>query len=456
MEMYSFLPSVALYSIVLIAATLLLFVPNQGKKISHWLLVVGTASFWGLIFDKEVLQLTEVIILDTGRIGILKVVTLFVLGILSINLCKNIDDVKNSLVSCFVFFGSFFLLGATEFITFYLAIEFISLLVYALVGISKFKYSTESAVKYFFQGSISSVFLLLGIAFFFGATGSLGFVEFEIINHQFYAMFLVFFICVTFFKMGAFPFHFWMPDTYSNIGKGPLLTSFLISKFLIGYIMIMMAQKMLNLADIGFQEVFVKIIMALAIISAFYGNIMGLTQKQFKRILAYSSVAHAGYMLMTLGLNADEGYENQLIFYLMFYSLSAAGALCLINLYLNEGNDEDMYQGLAGGFYRNHFAGFLLTVFTLSLAGIPLTSGFTTKFLIFTNYFREGIILPSIVILLSSAIGLGFYLKIVVALFVEKNTAKEAILIPLNLKLLTAVLFVIIILGGVYPSLFLK
>ena len=163
---------------------------------------------------------------------------------------------------------------------------------------------------------------------------------------------------------------------------------------------------------------------------------------------------------MTIGLNVNQGYEKQLIYYLMFYSISATAVILCINYFLDFDGSKDSYDGLKGGFYKNHLMGALLAICVFSLAGIPLTSGFATKYLLFTNYFKEGFIIPAFCLLISSIIGIGYYIRIVISLFMEdigenyKPTHVKALTI--ENKIILSLMTLVIVLGGVLPSIFIN
>jgi NADH-quinone oxidoreductase subunit N len=460
MEHMSFLPVILVFVGILSLATLSLIIPQKGKFICYLLTILNYAIFFYAINSQMDLGLTNLFQLNSLGSKIISITTIFAIIVTLINGYSEFKDVRNSLLTSFIFLGAIFLVGSTEFITFYVSLELMSLMTYALVRLSGLEFSKEAAVKYFIQGSINSVIFLLALAFFYGATGGFEFKGFTILNHQLYAFSIGLFLIVVFFKLGSFPFHSWVPDVYSNVHKGVLASNFLISKFVTGFIMITLVQNLIADCEPHIQQMMVSIIIGVSIVSAFYGNIMGLAQNQFKRMIAYSSVAHSGYMLMTIGLNINQGYEKQLIFYLMFYSISATAVILLINFFLDIDGSKDDYEGLKGGFYKNHLMGTLLCICVLSLAGIPLTSGFSSKYLLFTNYFKEGLIGPALALLISSIIGIGYYIKVIISLFMEekadKYTPLHAHVISLENKLLLTVMTIVVVLGGVLPSIFIN
>lgn len=456
LEKYNFLLPLLVYVGLLCFAILVFPIGKKGKTISHFLLIAAVLSFVILLNRESSYALTDLFLLNPYKIKFVSIVSFFALLVFILNGEKEKKDVQNSLLSAFMLLGSIFLIGSTEFMTFFVCLEIIGLMGYGQVALSGMENSKEAAIKYFIQGSIFSAFFLLGVAFFVGATGGFNFLEFKVLNQELYVMSVAILFLVGCFKLGAFPFHAWMPDVYSNVNRGNLASSFLISKLVVGYTYISVLIRLVNFADPRLQVYLVYGILVIAVLSAFYGNIMGLAQMQFKRIVAYSSLAHAGYMLMTLCLTMEEGYEEQLMFYLTFYSVSATGALLLLNKLLETGNKKDFYDSLKGAFYKDSFSSFLLCLFVLSLAGIPLTSGFTTKYLLFTNYFREGLGLEATAILISTIIGLGYYVRFVIVMFMEEPEEKPVIVVDLRDQVIHVLLAFLVILGGISPSLFLR
>ena len=184
---------------------------------------------------------------------------------------------------------------------------------------------------------------------------------------------------------------------------------------------------------------------------------MGIVQGQFKRIIAYSSVAHTGYMLMMICVNSDEAYEKKLISYLVTYSLTATGVILILNQFLQVSENKDGNDILLSGFYRNKCLSVLLAVCVLSLAGIPLTAGFSMKYMIFTTYFKEGFTLEATSIFISTIIGLAYYIRFVSDLFTENEEKMKlpAIKTRFSESLVHVIILLSIFTFGIAPSLFL-
>ena len=457
MENLTFVQNVLIFIALNAAALLTLNLKKHGKYVSFALSLISAIVFFGMLFTNDTFVLGKLFTLDGNKVFLLKIVSVLNIFMILINGYHSLEKVKSTLLVSYMFLGGVFLLGANELITFYVALETIALVGYALVATSDLEFSREAAVKYLIQGSVVSAIFLLGAAFYLGATGSLVLVGANVNNQELYAVALGIFILTACFKLGAFPFHAWIADVYSNVTQGNLATNFFISKIIIGFKFITLLQVLLLNCDPHFKEILIRIIQCIAVMSAFYGNIMGIVQGQFKRIIAYSSVAHTGYMLMMICLNPDEATEIQLISYLVLYSLTATGVILILNQFAQLNKNKDDRSILTSGFYRNKGLSIILAACVLSLAGIPMTSGFSMKYMLFTNYFKEGFTIEATSIFISTIIGLAYYIRFVSDLFTED--AEKMKLPVIKTRFSESLVHVIILLSiftfGIAPSLFL-
>ena len=457
MENLTFVQNVLIFLGLNAVALLCLNIKNSGKYFSFGATLLAALVFFGMLFSRDTFTLSELFTLEDNKILLLKIVSILNVLMILINGYQSLERVKNSVLMSYMFMGGVFLLGANDLMTFYVALETIALVGYALVATSDLENSREAAVKYLIQGSVISVIFLLGVAFYLGATNGLTLVGATVVNQEFYAIALGIFILTACFKLGAFPFHAWIADVYSNVTLGNLATNFFISKIVIGFKFITLLQVLLLECDPHFQDILIRIIQVVAVLSAFYGNIMALVQGQFKRIIAYSSVAHTGYMLMMICLNPDDAYEKQLISYLVMYSLTATGIILILNQFTELNKDKDGKNILKSGFYNNKGLAIMLVIFVLSLAGIPLTSGFAMKYMLFTNYFREGFTIEATSIFISTIVGFAYYIRFVSDLFTEDEAQKALPTIKTRFSesLVHVIILVSIFTIGIAPSLFL-
>ncbi len=457
MENLSFIQNVIIFIALNAVGLLAINIKNYGKYISYALSLISSLVFFIMLYAKDSFAIGEQFSLDGNKILLLKLVSLLNVMMILINGYRSFKNVKSTILISYMFLGGVFLLGANELITFYVALETVALVGYALVATSDLEYSKEAAVKYLIQGSVVSVIFLLGVAFYLGATGSLSLTAVTVNNQELYVIAISIFILTACFKLGAFPFHAWVADVYSNVSLGNLATNFFISKIIIGFKFITLIQILLLECDPHFQDILIRVIQVIAVMSAFYGNIMAFIQGQFKRIIAYSSVAHAGYMLMTICLNPEDAYEKQLISYLVLYSLTATGIILILNQFAQLNENKDGRNILTSGFYRNKILGIMLSVFVLSLAGIPMTAGFAMKYMLFTNYFKEGFNIEATSIFISTIVGLAYYIRFVSDLFTEDEEKMKLPVLKTRFSesLVHVIILVSIFTFGIAPSLIL-
>ncbi len=457
MDSLSFLNNILIFVALNCLALLAINIREHGKRLAFGLSLISSILFLGMLFLRDSFSLSDMYFIDGNKVLLLKIAAALNILIILLNGSYSLDKVKSSLLINYAFMGGVFLLGATELITFYVALETIALVGYAIVALSELEHSREAAIKYLIQGSVASVVFLLGAAFYLGATGSLSFSGINVQNQELYAVAVGIFVATAAFKLGAFPFHAWMADVYSNVSLGNLATNFFVSKLIVGFKFIVLIQALMLECEPRFYEILTRIVLIIAVLSAFYGNIIALAQKEYKRIIAYSSLAHTGYLFMSICISPDENIEKQLISFLTLYSLTAVGVVLILNQFAELNKGKDGSGILRGGFYNNKFLSVMLIIFVLSLAGIPLTSGFAMKYMLFTNYFKEGFTLEAVSIFISSIIGLAYYIRFMSELFTEDSTN-----LPVSIKtrFSESIVHVIILLSivsvGIVPSLLLE
>lgn len=456
------LPSVLIFTLFLVASGLFSFIPRYGRFISYYTNILGHLLFLSKLYNVQENILIGSFSLSINNIDFIRLIGIFNCAILFLNGHSSLQKVRSLLVFGFVYLASIFLFGATEFITFYVSLEILSILSYSVIAFSNPRFSKESSMKFYIQNVIISAIFLLSISLFYGSTGSLGFQDIDVKNQYLFILSLSFVFVVACFKLSIFPFHSWIDDVYSSVEKAHSAVALMINKLILSYVFIILLQKLIAECAPYYQKIFVQGITILAIFSSFYGNMMALVQKRLKKIIVYSTLAHSGYIFMTLCLGPSEEFEKQLIFYLIFYFLSIVGAFLAIDSFIrNREKGGDYYEALRGGFYRNKFGAICLMVFMLSLAGFPLTVGLYVKYFLFSNYFLEGYITEALFILSSTVIGFFYYGKIILMLFIEipsDKTDKTDVAIEENLRtsFIQLILAVIIVLGGIWPSFFLK
>ncbi|CAB4604346.1 MAG: NADH-quinone oxidoreductase subunit NuoN [Actinobacteria bacterium] len=349
---------------------------------------------------------------------------------------------------------------ATDFITLFVALEVLSLPLYLMAGLSRRRrlLSQEAALKYFLLGAYSSAFFLFGAALLYGYSGSLSLngltdaIHGAGGNDVFLLLGIAFLSVGLLFKVGAVPFHSWTPDVYQ--GAPTPITGFMaaatkaaafgatIRIFYIG----------LDAAQLSWKP----IISTIAVVTMIFGAIVAISQRDMKRILAFSSIAHAGFILtavVSLNVNA----LSATLFYLLAYGVATIGAFGIVTLVRDSAGEVSDVNRWVGLGKKSPLVATVFSLFLLSFAGIPLTSGFVGKFAIFSAAYESGNIYLVVAGVLSSAVAVFFYLRIILMLFFADATNDSvSVVIPSILtRISITASAVITILLGIAPSLLL-
>jgi NADH-quinone oxidoreductase subunit N len=301
----------------------------------------------------------------------------------------------------------------------FVGLEVLSVALYVLAGLSRNEEkSEESAIKYFLLGAFASGFFLYGLAFFYGGTGGLhlsALKEATAASQPYMDVLILgglgLMLVGLSFKSGFVPFHQWTPDVYQ--GAPTVVTAFMAATAKLGALAALW--RVLE-AYSGWQEVWMPAMMVVAILTMLVGNLAALVQKDVKRILGYSSIAHAGYMLVAVLAHAKDPAlvgNFALLYYLLGYSLMTIGAFAIISLTARSGREGTRLEDLRGLAQRSPFVAACLIGFMVSLVGLPPTVGFVGKLLIFNAAVQAGLMPLAIVLAVSSAISCYYYLGIV-------------------------------------------
>lgn len=321
--------------------------------------------------------------------------------------------------------GMFFISGASNLILIYIALETMSLSSYVLAGYTKeIKRASEASLKYVIFGSLSSGIMVYGISLLFGLTGSF---DLQVINNyivmfgQDNLILFIAFLMIMFgfgYKISAVPFHFWAPDVYE--GAPITITAYLsVASKAAGFAVLIRFLSLTLLSnpyvDANVYSILANtrwdlVIAVLSVLTMTIGNLTALGQKNVKRLLAYSSIAHAGYLLMAVTVMSEVGITAILI-YIFYYLFMNFGAFLIVMLYEHKLGTENMdqYNGIG---YRNPLMATLLTILLVSLIGLPPTGGFIGKLYVFTAVIENGMIWLAVIGILNSVISLYYYGKI--------------------------------------------
>ncbi len=327
----------------------------------------------------------------------------------------------------FALVGMMLMAQASDLLVMFLALETMSIAVYVMTGIRREVVNgTEAAFKYFLLGAFASAFFLYGVAFLYGTTGSTSLerigtiVASQAMEPNPLVLMAVAMLLVGFaFKVAAVPFHMWSPDAYE--GAPSVVTGF-------------MSTGVKAAAIAGFTRVFLSALEpmigywapALWVIAAatmVLGTVVGVQQTSIKRMLAYSSIAHGGYLLLGLLAGSDVG-KASILFYLAAYALTNLGAFGIISLLGSYNCDNDDLRDYAGLWHSHPVLATLMALFLLSLGGFPPTAGFIAKWYVFSAAIGAGYYWLAIIGFLSSVVSVYFYLRIVVMMFMTERDAR--------------------------------
>jgi NADH-quinone oxidoreductase subunit N len=316
--------------------------------------------------------------------------------------------------------GALFMAAADDLLVVFLGLEVHSIALYILAGYRRDLPAEESCLKYLLLGAFASSFLLYGIALLYGATGTTNLRDLALVLSTGEARGLFVYsgmgllVVGLGFKVAAVPFHMWTPDVYE--GAPTVVTGFMAVVPKAGAFAALV--RVFGVGLMPLVEQWQTIWAALAILTMTLGNVVALVQGNLKRLLAYSSIAHAGYLLVGLAAGDELGISG-ILFYLVAYALMNLGAFAVIAVFEREGRGTriDDYAGLAS---ERPIVAAALALFMFSLAGIPPTAGFMGKFYIFGAAIRADMTGLAVVALLNSVIGVAYYLRVVVALYFKE------------------------------------
>ena len=351
--------------------------------------------------------------------------------------------------------GMAFMASAADLIVLFLGLELMTLSTYVLIGIKRESLrSNEAAIKYFLLGGFSTAFLLYGIALVYGLTGTTQIdavaallAEGEGVGGAMTLLPVALVVVGFGFKISAAPFHMWAPDVYE--GAPTAVTAFLsVGSKIAGFAAL---GRVLSVAFRPVPEMWTTLLIGLAVLSIGLGSILALTQTNIKRMLAYSSIAHAGFALLGAIAGGREGLMSMMV-YLFIYGLMTLGAFSVVIALRSEGvagEDLEEYEGLAK---LHPVASAAMLVFMFSLVGIPPTAGFVAKFSVFMAAIRAGHTPLAVIGVVFSVISAFFYLRVVVLMYMKEPKNEVPLTMSLPLKIVLATTAAAIILLGVYPA----
>lgn len=319
--------------------------------------------------------------------------------------------------------GGMLLVSATDLLIVFLAIETLSLAQYVLTGYASDRpYPTEAALKYLLLGAMASAFLVYGIAFVYGATGTTNLMTLRMMLIQqptLLAIGLGLLLVGLAFKIALVPFHQWAPDAYD--GAITPVAAFMATVPKVAAVGAMLRILLLGFGTEPVKSVWATVLAVIAALTMTVGNLAALPQRNLKRMMAYSSVAHAGYMVLGV-LALNEAGTSGLIVYGFAYTLMTVGAFALLQLLERADGAPATLQEVVGFAYRHPALGWATVIFMAGLTGIPFTAGFWAKFAVFKAALESGYLWLVLVAVLNSVVSAFYYLRVVMTMFGQPPT----------------------------------
>jgi len=369
-------------------------------------------------------------------------------------------------LALFTTLGQMVMISGNNMLPIYLGLELMSLSLYALVAMRRdHAISTEASMKYFILGSLASGFMLYGISMIYGATTSLDITTIARVvqsggaNHTILVFGLVFVVAGMAFKLGAVPFHMWVPDVYQGsptavtllLGAAPKLASFAM---------------MIRILAIGLPQLafdWQQMLLALAVLSLLLGNLTAIAQTNLKRMLAYSTIAQLGFVLLGMmagvigprdamnAANAATAYSASM-YYTITYVLTTLGSFGLIMMLARSGFEAEELVDFKGLAKRSPWYAIVMTALMFSLAGVPPMMGFMAKWAVLEAVVSSGNLWLAIVAVLASLIGAFYYLRVVKVIWFDEPADVSPISTPMDMRVVLSLNGILVLLLGVVPG----
>lgn len=368
---------------------------------------------------------------------------------------RNLMRGEYFVLAVFATLGMLVLVSAHHFLTLYLGLELLSLCLYAMVAMQReSRLATEAAMKYFILGSIASGMLLYGMSIVYGVTGSLGIHEVATAiaatggNETLLSFGLVFILIGIGFKFGAVPFHMWLPDVYHGaptavtlfIAAAPKIAAFAL-------LIRLLAEGLLDL--LAFWQ---DMLILLAVLSMLVGNIVAIAQTNLKRMLAYSTISHVGFLLLGVLSGSAEGFAASM-FYTLIYALMTLGAFGMILLLSRRGFEADMIDDFSGLSQRQPWFALMMLVLMFSMAGIPPLAGFHAKLLVIKAVIDAQLLAVALVAVLASVIGAFYYLRLIKVMYFDAPRVDHGLEAGRGMQIVISANALMVLALGLFPGL---
>jgi len=350
----------------------------------------------------------------------------------------------------FTLVGAFLMTSFSNLIMLFLGIEILSIPLYILAGGKKASFrSNEASFKYFLLGSFSTAIFLFGITLVYGASATFYLPEIKTYMAQFHGHLppmllvgLLFVILGVAFKVAAAPFHFWSPDVYE--GSPTLVTAFMAT--VVKTAGFAAFYRLLGMGLLPLPGSLEKALWVMTGLSLLIGNLVALRQTNFKRLLAYSSIAHTGFIMLAM-LSQHSSSASVILYYTFVYSLATVALFIIFILVKRASNGLEQISAFQGLYKKKPWLAVIMTVLLMSLAGIPPTAGFLAKYQVFVLSISQGYIVISLFAILMAIVGIYYYFNVVREVFTERDHLDSLVITKLNAALIIGCSAAVIVLG---------
>ncbi len=459
-ELRYIIPEISLLATAVVSMFAHLFFRKRGHRYAGWVSLAGFTVAAALLTASPRSSgeiLSGSLIADPFAVFIK--LSILLAGALAVLLAFRFFDVEGSepgevyILMPLSMVGMMAAISSVDLVTTYVSFELFAIPSYVLAGIfKKDSRSGEAGIKYFFLGTMSSGIMLLGMAIVFGLTGETNYAAISGLlaaadSHVVLAGMILFFAGL-FFKAAFVPFHMWAPDIYEGAPTPLVVYLSTAPKVAVFAMLVRAIAGLFGRAEVQWTLLFQFV----AVLTMFWGNIAALLQKNIKRMMAYSSIAHAGYLC--IGLAAwGEPARWAILFYIVIYVIMNAAAFGMILLFRKGGTFGETVDDVRGLARKSPLAAVALLILLLSLTGIPPTAGFMGKYFLFAAAVGKGMILLAVAGAVNSVISLFYYFRIGRAAFLEDDTEGVGLDRSLNPLLVLAAAAVVLLVLGVFPSL---
>lgn len=460
------MPEIALLTFACVILIIDLYLPKTKKIVTYvltqlsllttailcWIspMVANQTAFAGHFIADPLAQILKVFIL-----GIMFIVLLYSRSYIR---DRHIARGEYHLLALFTTLGMMIMVSSKTMLMLYLGLELFSLPVYTLVALNRdSSQSVEAGMKYFITGALASGMLLYGISMLYGMSGSLELTQIaqkiaaanqaQGIELSLMVFGLIFIVAGVAFKFGAVPFHMWLPDVYDGaatsvtllIGTAPKIAAF-------GF-----AYRILAEAAPGLASEWGHFLTVLAVLSLAFGNIVAIAQSNIKRMLAYSTIAHVGFILLGFLAGPESGY-NAAMFYTIVYAIVAACAFGMIILLSYKGFEAENIADFKGLGQRSPWVAFLMLLTLFSFTGVPPTVGFYAKFMVLSALVNADMVWLAAVAVFFSIIGAFYYLRVIKVMYFDIIENPTKISVAMDMRLILSLNGMAVLLLGIFPG----